>query len=112
MQNLSWCILAIVVSTLRNLDSSQHNDFLNALKCVSVLLYFSLISQYRSHIPDTPSYPERYLLTFHPTQHICLELPTIKATCTEANCEDQLLELMANEYTHEVHHTSGAKQVQ
>jgi len=65
MRNLGWCISAVQASALRNPDSSQDHYFQIALKCVSALVDFSLMAQYRSHTPDTLSYLERYLLTFH-----------------------------------------------
>jgi len=55
MYNLSRCISAILASTLQNPDNSQHDNFQNALKCISTLVDFSLMAQYRSHTPDTLS---------------------------------------------------------
>jgi len=49
------------------------------------------MAQYRSHTPDTLSYLERYLLTFHMTKDIFLDFRTSKATRVEANCQDQEL---------------------
>jgi len=72
MGHLRRSILAVLVSSLRNPDSSQHHDFLIALKCVSALVDFPLMAQYHSHTPDTLSYLERYLLTFHQTKDIFL----------------------------------------
>jgi len=65
MRNLSRCISAVLASALRNPYSSQYHDFQNPSKCVSALVDFSLMAQYRSHTPNTLSYLERYLLTFH-----------------------------------------------
>ena len=110
MRNLSRCISAVLASALRNPDSSQHHDFQIALKCVSALVDFSLMAQYRSHTPDTLSYLERYLLTFHQTKDIFLEFRTSKATRAEANRQDrELRELIANERAHEIRRTSAAK---
>jgi len=68
------------------------------------------MAQYRSHIPDTVSYLERYLLTFHQTKDIFLEFRTSKATRAEANRQDrELRELIANERAHELRRTSAAK---
>jgi len=58
MRNLRRCILAVLASALRNPESSQPHDFQIALKCVSALVDFSLMAQYRSHTPDTLSYLE------------------------------------------------------
>jgi len=82
MHNLGHCIAAVLASALRNPDSSQYHDFKSALKCVSALVDFSLMAQYRSHTPDTLSYMERYLQTFHRTKDLFLEFRTSKATCT------------------------------
>jgi len=110
MHNLSLCISAVLVSALRNPDSSQHHDFQIALKCVSALVDFSLMAQYCSHTPDTLSYLERYLPTFHQTKDIFLEFRTSKATRAEANHQDrELRELIANQHVHEIRRTSAAK---
>jgi len=97
MHNLGRCISAILASALRNPDSSHDYEFKSALKCVSALVKFSLMAQYRSHTPDTFVYMERYLQTFQRTKDIFLELPTSKAMRAEANRQDRgLKELMAN----------------
>jgi len=101
---------AVLASALRNPDSSQHHDFQIALKCVSALVDFSLMAQYRSHPADTLSYLERYLLTFHQMKDIFLEFRTSKATRAEANRQNrELRELIANERAHEIRRTSAAK---
>jgi len=111
MRNLSRCISAVLASALRNPDSSQHHDFQIALKCISVLVDFSLMAQYHSHTPDTLSYPERYVLTFHQTKDIFLEFRTSKDTRAEANRQDrELRELIANEGAHRIRSISAAKQ--
>jgi len=58
MRNLGRCISGILASALRNPDSSPYYHFKSALKCVSALVDFSLMAQYRSHTPDTLSYME------------------------------------------------------
>jgi len=56
------------------------------------------MAQYRSHTPDTLSYMESYLQTFHGTKDIFLEFRTLKATLTRADRQDQALrELMADQ---------------
>jgi len=95
---------------LRNPDSAQHQDFNIALKCVGVLVDFSLMTQYRSYTPDTLAYMERYLQTFHQTKDIFLEFRTSKSTCAEVNCQDrELRTLMANQIAQEAHHISAAQ---
>jgi len=95
MPKLSRCISAVSASALRNPDSSQYQDFKSALKCVSALVDFTLMAQYRSHTPDPLSYMESYLETFHWTKVIFLEFRTLKATCPQANRQDrELRELM------------------
>ena len=108
MCKLSCCILAVLASALRNPDSSQHDDFQNSLNCVSTLVDSALMAQYRSDIPDTLSYIERYLTTFHETKDVFLEFRTSKATRTEANCQDrELRELMLNQHAKEGHSQSN-----
>jgi len=113
MRNLSRCILAILVSALRNPDSSQYHDFKSALQWVSALVDFSFIGQYLSHTPDTLVYMERHLQIFHSTKVIFLEFRTSKARCAEANRQDRdLRELMANQCTNEARHNTAAKRHQ
>ena len=66
---------------------------------------FTLIAQYRN-TPDTLSYMESYLQTFHRfSKVIFLEFRTSKATRAQANRQDwELRELMADQCTKEVHH--------
>jgi len=110
MRNLNRCISAVLASPLRSLDSSQHHDFHISLKCVHTLVDFSLIAQYRSHTPNTLSYMEWYLLTFHQTKDSFLEFCTLKATRAEANRQDrELQDLIANERAQEIRRTSPAK---
>jgi len=105
MRNLGHCISALLASALRNPDGSQYLHFKSPLKCVSALVDFSLMAQYRSHTPDTLSYMESYLQTFHRTKDIFLEFHTSKATRAQPNCQDQeLRELMADQHAKEVRH--------
>jgi len=109
MPNLGRCISAVLASALRNLDSSQYHHFKSALRCVSALVDFSLMAQYRSHTPDTHSYMESYLQTFHRTKDIILEFRTSKATRTRADRQDwEIRELMADQRAKEVHHRTIA----
>jgi len=105
MRNLGRCISAVLASALRNPHSSQYQDFKSALKCISALVDFTLMAQDRSHRPDTLSYMESYLQTFHRTKDILLECRTSKATRAQANRQDrELRELMADQRGKEVCH--------
>jgi len=109
MRNLSPCIPAVLASALRNPDSSQYQDFKSALKCVSALVDFTLMAQYHSHTPDTLSYMESYLQTFHRTKDIFLEFLTPQATQAQANLQDrELRELMAYQSAKEVRYKTIA----
>jgi len=109
MRNLGRCISAIWASALRNPHSSQYQDFKSALKCVSALVEFTLMAQYHSHTPDTLSYMESYLQTFHRTKDIFLEFCTSKATHAQAYRQDQeLRELIADQRAKEVRHKTVA----
>ena len=109
MRNLGHCISAILASLLRNLDSSQYHDFKSALKCVSTLVHFSLMAQYRSHTTDTLSYIESYLQTFHRRKNIFLQFRTSKATRPQADRQyRKLRELMADQRAKEVYHRTVA----
>jgi len=110
MRNLDRCISAILASTWRNPDCPQYHDFKSALKCISALVDFSRMTQYRSRTPDTLVYMERYLQTFHRTKDIFLEFRTLKATRAEANRQDQnLREPMANQRANEARHNTATK---
>ena len=110
MHYLGRCISTVLSSALRNPDSSQHQDFNIALKCVGALVDFSLMTQYRSHTPDTLAYIERYLQTLHLTKDIFLEFRTSKSTCAEVNREvRELWILMANQMAQEAHRISAAQ---
>jgi len=109
MCKLGRCISAVLASALRNQDRSQCQDFKSALKCVSALVEFTLMAQYRSHTTDTLSDMESYLPTFHGTKDIFLEFRTSKATRAQANRQNrELRELMADQCGKEVHHGTVA----
>ena len=109
MRNLGRCVSAVLASALRNPDSSQQHDFRRALKCVGALIDLSLMSQYRSHTPDTLSYLENYLQTFHQTKDVFLEFRTSKATRAEANCQDwDLRQSMADQRSKEAGPSTAA----
>ena len=113
MRNLGRCISAVLASALQIPDSFQHQDFNMALKCVGALVDFSLMTQYRSHTPDTLVYMERYLQTFHQTKDIFLEFRTSKSTRAEVNHQDRELRiLMANQIAQKAHHISAAQRRQ
>ena len=78
-----------------------------------MLVDFSQMAQYRSHTPDTLSYMESYLQTFHRTKEIFLEFSTWKATGTRADRQDrELRELMVNQRAKEVHNRTVANRRQ
>jgi len=67
------------------------------------------MAQYHSHTPDTLSFMDSYLQTFHRTKDIFLELHTSKATRAQANCQHQeLRKLMADQHAKAVHHRTFA----
>ena len=97
MQNLGRCISAVFASTLRNPDGSKQLPFKRALQYVCLLIDFSLMAQYRSHMPETLKYMEMYLRTFHRTKDIFLKFCRTKAIRAQAECQDQeLREQIAN----------------
>jgi hypothetical protein len=110
MRNLGRCISAVFASSLRNPDSTQQLPFKRALQCVSSLIDFTLMTQYRSHTPETLHYMELYLRTFHRTKDIFLEFRTTKAVRTQAERQDrELRERMANAHRTAVGTGSAAK---
>jgi len=91
MRNLDRCISAVLACALRNPDSSQQLSFKRALQCVCSLIDFTLMTQYRSHTPETLRYMELYLRTFHKTKDIFLEFRTTKAIRAQAERQDREL---------------------
>jgi len=109
MPKLGYGISTVLVSELRNPDSFQYQDFNSPVKCVSALVDFTLMAQYRSHRSGTLSYIECYMQTFHRTNDIFLEFRTPKATRAQANRHDrELRELIADQRAKEVHHRTVA----
>jgi len=103
--NLGHCISTILVSALRNPDSSQYHNFTSTLKCVSALVDFTLMAQYPSHTPDILSYMASYPQRCHWTKDIFLEFHTSKATRAQANRQDrEVRDLMADQRTKDVHY--------
>ena len=110
MRNRGRCISAGLASALRNPDSSQHQDFNISLKCVGAPDDFSLMTQYRSHTPDTLAYMEKYLQAFHLTKDVFLEFRTSKSTHAEVNRQHrEVRRLMANQIAQESHHISATQ---
>src|SRR5437879_9476634 len=110
MHNLGRCISAVLASGSRDPDSSQQLSFKRALQCVSILIDFSLMAQYRNHTPETLSYIEKYLLLFDQTKDVFLEFQTSKATRAKANRQDQELRAhMANQHARAPPSHSAAK---
>ena len=80
------------------------------MKCVGALVNVSLMSQYRSHTPDTLSYLENYLQTFRWTKDIFHEFRTSKATRAEANHQDrELRQSIADQRSKEAGLSTAAK---
>jgi len=74
---------------------------------------FTLMAQYRCPTPDTLSYMESYLPTFHRTNDIFLEFRTSKGTSAQANRQDwDLWELMADQGAKDFRHRSIANRRQ
>lgn len=91
MRNLGRCLLAVLAVALRQPDAAQMQPFKRALACVSSLLDFSLMAQYRSHTPETIDYMEQYLNRFHSTKDVFLEFRVSKRT--RAKVQNQRSEL-------------------
>jgi len=110
MGNLSRCTSPILAAALRNPDSFHYHIFKSALQCVSALVDRPLMAKYRSDIPDTLFYMERYLQTVHQTNDILFNFCTSKATRAEANRHDRdPRELMGNQCGNEARHNTAAK---
>jgi len=75
---LGCCILGVLTVALRQAGGAQVIFFKRALECVSALVDFNMIAQYRSHTSDTILYMEDYLDQFHKLKDIFLEFRVTK----------------------------------
>jgi len=91
MRNLGCCILGVLAVALRQPQCSQVIPFKHALGCVTALVYFGMMAQYRSHTSDTIAYMEHYLDQFHRMKGIILEFRVTKSTL--AKVEEQWREI-------------------
>ena len=78
MRNLGRCILGVLAAALRQPQSAQAIPFRHALSCVSALVNFNMMAQYRSHTSETIGYMEDYLDQFPRMKDIFLEFPVSK----------------------------------
>jgi len=85
MRNLGGCLLGVLSVALRQPDSTQVQPFRRALTCVRSLLDFTMMTQYRSHTPETISYMEEYMTQFHERQDIIFEFRICKRTQVKAD---------------------------
>jgi len=87
MRNLGHCILGVLAVALRQPGGAQAIPSKRALRCVRALVDFNMMTQYRSHTPDTIAYMEEYLDQFHRMKDIFFEFPMTKRT--QANVDKQ-----------------------
>jgi len=80
MRNLGCGILGVLAVALGQPGGAQAIHFKRALRCVSALVDFNMMAQYRSHTPDTIAYMEEYLDQFHRMKDIFLEFRVTKRT--------------------------------
>jgi len=80
MRNLGPCILGVLAVALRQPGGGQAIPFKHAHRCVSALVDFNMMAQYRSHTPDTIAYREDYLDQSHRMKEIFLEFRLTKRT--------------------------------
>jgi len=85
MRNLGHCVLGVLAVASRQPDSTQMQPFRRALNSVRSLLDFTMMAQYRSHIPETISYREEYATQFHERKDIFLEFRISKWTQEKAD---------------------------
>jgi len=78
MRNLGRCVLCVLAVALGQPGSAQLIQFKHALGCVTALVDFNMMVQYRSHIAETITYIEDYLDTFHKMKDIFLEFRVTK----------------------------------
>ena len=85
MRNLGLCILGVLALAPRHPGGAQAIPFKRALRCVTALVDFNMMAQYRSHTPDTIAYMEDYLDQFHSMKDIFLEFGVTKRTQAKVN---------------------------
>jgi len=111
MRNLGHCLLGVLAVTLRQPDSMQVQPFRRALSCVTSLLDFTMMAQYRSHTPETISYMEEYATQFHKTKDIFLEFRISKRTQENADELRKELRRQRAQMSSECPHPNGARSV-
>jgi hypothetical protein len=65
MRNFARCIVPILAATLNRPKPDQIGPFRDAILCVRALVYFYLMTQYKSHTDATIGYMRQYLKDFH-----------------------------------------------
>ena len=85
MRNLGRCILGALEVALRQPQSVQGIPFKHTLGCVTVLVDFSIMAQYRSHTSDTIAFIEHYLDQFQRMKGIFLEFRVTKRTLSKVD---------------------------
>jgi Plavaka transposase len=74
MRNLGRVITGVFAAALRNpSNDTQRKDFKAAISCVTALIDFHLIIQYRTHTESTLNDMEKYLESFHEHKEIFRE---------------------------------------
>ena len=74
-----------------SLPSTAQRDVRMAIRCVRNITDFCLMTQYRSHTPQTIEYMMQYLRGFHESNHIFREFRATKADHQEARVASQQL---------------------
>jgi len=85
MRNLGRSMSRVLAVPLHPPQSSQVIPFKHALRCVGVLVDFSMMAQYRSHTSDTIAYMKHYLEQFHKIKGIFLEFRVTKRTLAKVD---------------------------
>jgi len=80
MRNLGRWILGVLTVALCQPGGAQVIPCKHTLGCVSALVDFNMMEQYRSHRSDTIAYMEDYLNQFHKLKEIFFEFRVTKRT--------------------------------
>lgn len=87
MRNLGRIVTAAFATALRAPSDAQRMPFRIAIQCVTALVDFHLMAQYKTHTEQTLQYMQDYLNAFHKNKHVFREFRAGKRAIKEARGE-------------------------
>jgi hypothetical protein len=87
MRNLGWIVNAALATVLRALSDTQRMPFRICIQCVTALMDFHLMAQYKTHTEQTLQYMQDYLHAFHKNTYFFREFRAGKWAIKEVRGE-------------------------